>query len=172
MGHDNRRANQITLFDLNYRPGSTCTSLFGGKVLSAKSHNFKISYWAWPPPPCVCVSTFLDPHLEKRQIISTQHGKMVHKQIFHFSFFSVHVSLGTMWGNHYYKNGLCIQSPARICTNTLACRVHKIMDKTSVHGCAWDHGLPLSLIFDQRVLQSGERSCTLKTNNKFIFFLL
>lgn len=65
-----------------------------------------------------------------------------------------------------------IQSPARICTNTLACRVHKIMDKTSVHGCAWDHGLPLSLIFDQRVLQSGERSCTLKTNNKPIFFLL
>ena len=65
-------------------------------------------------------------------------------------------------GNHDYKmvcavgfshirHVLHAQSRAIICANT---HVQKIMDQTSVHGCAQDDCVPLSLTFDLRTLQN------------------
>lgn len=104
----------------------------------------------------------------KLGIISTQHGKMVYEQIFVFTL-AAHILHFThlTWhqgGKHHYKMVCAVgflhithvhaQKHERSNRNTNMCRARKIMAKTSVHECTWEHGLPLSLIFDQRVLLS------------------
>lgn len=86
---------------------------------------------------------------------------MVYKQIFHFG--RLHPSFSrwshlahwgetiiTKWFSLHIRHAH-IEKRVRNCTNMHVQRVY-IMDKTSVHGCTWDHGQWLSLIFDQRVL--------------------